>query len=567
MPTAAPLVARAVTAKRGAATILDAVDLTVAMGDVVGLVGPNGVGKSTLLAVLGGDLQPESGRVERTPPTATVGLLPQEPHRDDGELVVAFVSRRTGVAAATVELEAATAALAAGAPGSDTRYDEALQRWLSLGAADLDARIGEVWAELGLSPDVLAQPTATLSGGEAARVGLAALLLSRFDAYLLDEPTNDLDLDGLARLERWVTEQPAGIVLVSHDRTFLSRTVNAVVEIDEFTHRATRYDGGWDAYLEERATAARHAWERFEDYDAKRTGLAERAQREREWASQGLSKVRNSDEKDKNIRAFRKNQTEQLAGRAARTDRAIDRLEVVDKPRTPWELRFVIGTAGRSGDVVSRLNGAVVRRGASPAGTGAGAGAAASPFVLGPIDLIIAAGERVAILGANGSGKSTLLDLILGRIEPDEGSSQLGASIVVGEVEQVRRQLTGSSTLLRAFQDETGYDASDARTLLAKFGLVADHVLRPTESLSPGERTRASLALLMARQVNLLVLDEPTNHLDLPAIDSLEQALDTFPGTVLLVTHDRSLLEHVRLTRTIRLDAGRVVSDTIAQPV
>jgi ATPase subunit of ABC transporter with duplicated ATPase domains len=193
-------------------------------------------------------------------------------------------------------------------------------------------------------------------------------------------------------------------------------------------------------------------------------------------------------------------------------------------------------------------------------------GGSTSPaFVLGPIDLLVGAGERIAIVGANGSGKSTLLDVILGRLTPTSGTAELGPSVVVGEVEQIRHQLTGPTSLLRAFQDATGYDAGEARTLLAKFGLVADHVLRPTASLSPGERTRASLALLMARQVNLLVLDEPTNHLDLPAIESLESALDTFPGTVLLVTHDRALLDHVRLTRTIALSAGRIIRDEHSQ--
>ena len=159
------------------------------------------------------------------------------------------------------------------------------------------------------------------------------------------------------------------MVLVSHDRTFLARTVTDVVELDEFTHRASRYGGGWQAYLDEREAARRAAWERFEAYDTQRRDLAQRAQREREWASQGLSKVRKSDEPDKNIRAFRINQTEQLAGRAARTERAMERLEAVDKPREPWQLRLSVGSPGRSGDVVARLDGVEVRPRSLPART------------------------------------------------------------------------------------------------------------------------------------------------------------------------------------------------------
>ncbi len=546
MPTAAPLRARHLTVARGPLTVLDGIDLNVATGQRIGVVGPNGVGKSTLLQALAGLLPVDRGRVVRTPPTATVGYLPQEPARSDDETVRRYVARRTGTAAATEELEAATHAVAAGAAGADERYAHALERWLALGGADFDARVGQVWADLGLAAALLDQPTSSLSGGEAARSSLAALLLARFDVFLLDEPTNDLDLDGLARLERWIADLSAAVVLVSHDRTFLARTVTDVLELDEFTHRATLYGGGWQAFLDEREANRRAAWERFEEYDTRRRGLAQRAQREREWANQGRSKVRSSGETDKFIRHYRINQTEQLAGKAARTERAIDRLEVVDKPRQPWQLRLSVSSPGRAGDVVARLAGVEVAR---------------DSFRLGPVDLLIGAGERIALIGANGSGKTTLLDAVLGRIELAAGTVTIGPSVVVGEVEQARDRLTGEPSLLQAFQVSTGLDAADVRTLLAKFGLVADHVTRATSTLSPGERTRASLALLMANGANVLVLDEPTNHLDLPAIEQLESALDTFDGTLLLVTHDRSLLERVRLTRTVELSAGRIVRD------
>nr|MBA3288038.1 ABC-F family ATP-binding cassette domain-containing protein [Acidimicrobiia bacterium] len=422
----------------------------------------------------------------------------------------------------------------------------ALDRWLALGGADLDARSGQVWADLGLAARLLDQPTASLSGGEAARAGLAALLLARFDVFLLDEPTNDLDLDGLDRLERWITGLAAGVVLVSHDRTFLANTVTHVVELDEFSRTATTFAGSWQAYLDERETARRHAWERFEQYDTDRRSLARRAQQQREWASQGLSKVRRSDEPDKNIRAFKVNQTEQLAGKAARTERAIERLEVADKPREPWLLRLTVSSPGRTGDVVARFDGVVVEQG---------------EFRLGPIDLTVGTAERIALVGANGSGKTTLIDVLTGRRSPSDGRVSVGPSVVVGEIEQARHQLGDDVDLLRTFQDRTGMDTGAARTLLAKFGLVADHVTRPAATLSPGERTRAALALLMANGANVLVLDEPTNHLDLPAIEQLEAALDGFDGTVVLVTHDRELLRRVRVTRTVELAGGRITAD------
>jgi len=220
-------------------------------------------------------------------------------------------------------------------------------------------------ADLGLAPELIDRPTSVLSGGEAARASLASLLLSRFDVFLLDEPTNDLDLDGLARLEQWVVGVRAGVVVVSHDRTFLERVVTDVVEIDFHTHRARRFGGGWSAFLAERELERQHAQERYDEFDTKRRTLLGRAQREREWASQGQAKVRTSGETDKHIRHFRMNQTEQLAGKAARTERAVERLEEVDEPRTPWELRLDIPLAGRSGDLVAFASGAIGRSKAS----------------------------------------------------------------------------------------------------------------------------------------------------------------------------------------------------------
>src|SRR5215211_2531479 len=393
-PMSATLALDAVTVSRADRRVLDQVDLLLAPGHRIGVVGPNGVGKSTLLAVCAQAVRLDRGRVRLAPPTATVGWLHQEPERSD-ETVEEFLARRTGVTDAQRELDAATAALAVHAVGAAERYDTAWNRWLALGAADLDARIGAVADELGMNARLLAQPTASLSGGEAARASLAALLLSRFDVYLLDEPTNDLDLDGLARLERWVIALEAGVLLVSHDRTFLDRVVTDVVEIDEFTHGLTPFGGGWEAYLAERSLARQHARERFEEYDTTRKGLAERAQRQREWAQQGVARVKRSmnDEPDKNIRRFRVNQTEQLAGKAAQTQRAIDRLDAVAKPREPWQLQLEVPHAGRSGDVVARLDGVTVERGS---------------FRLGPIDLLVEYGERIALVGRNGSGKSTL---------------------------------------------------------------------------------------------------------------------------------------------------------------
>ncbi len=527
----------------GSVPVLAGIDLSVSPGQRVGVVGPNGTGKSTLLRVLAGQLVPESGSVVTAPKAATVGLLPQEPDRRTDESVVEFIARRTGVAAATTEMDAATQGLADGIPGADDRYSDALERWLALGGPDLDSRIGATMADLGLDAAAASQPTATLSGGQAARVSLAATLLSRFDIFLLDEPTNDLDFAGLARLEGFLVGLDAAAVVVSHDRAFLERVVTHVFDLDEHAHTGSLYAGGWMAYLADRGTNRRHAEEAYGTYQAKRSELTDRAKTQREWSVQGVKKSKKSGETDKNIKFKNTADSEKVAHKAKATERAMERLEKVDKPWESWELRFEIGMAERSGDVVATLSGAQVQRG---------------PFTLGPIDLEIGWAERVAILGENGAGKSTLLDALLGRSTLSAGESYLGPGVVIGELSQRRDRFATATPLLDVVLQATGQPLNEVRSLLAKFGLGADHVARPSERLSPGERTRANLALFMAEGVNCLVLDEPTNHLDLAAIEQLEQALSRFVGTVLLVTHDRQFLDNVTITRRLELSQGRL---------
>ncbi|WP_313565653.1 ABC-F family ATP-binding cassette domain-containing protein [Mobilicoccus sp.] len=544
--------ARGLAAGHGDRLLFSGLELVVAPGDVVGVVGPNGAGKSTLLRILAGQRPPESGIVTLSPADAHVGYLTQEPDARPGETIHAALARRTGVAEAAAAMDATAHDLGRPEAGDaeNDAYAHALESWLALGGADLEERLDLVAEDLGLEVD-LDRTVDSLSGGQAARVGLAALLLSRYDAYLLDEPTNDLDAEGLDRLEEFVDRLTAPVVLVSHDREFLSRTTTSIVEIDRSLQQVTTYGGGYDAYLEERSIRRRHAREAFEDYARRRSELEARARMQRAWMDKGTKAAARAGragrgrEKDKFIRHHARATSEKQAAKARQTDRMIERMEVVEEPRKEWVLQFTIASAPRSGDVVAVAREAVLRRGG---------------FVLGPVDAELHYGDRVAVTGPNGSGKSTLLALLLGRLAPDSGTVIGGSRVVVGEIDQAREAFEGTESLGRRFALEMpDWPDADVRTLLAKFGLKADHVHRPVESLSPGERTRAALALLQARGVNLLVLDEPTNHLDLPAIEQLEEALDAFEGTLVLVTHDRRMLESVRLTRRWHVEDGLLV--------
>jgi ATPase subunit of ABC transporter with duplicated ATPase domains len=442
------LTAANITKYHGPQLVLHDVTLVVPPAARIGLVGPNGVGKSTLLRVLAGLEEPDRGTLRRTPPALAVAYLPQE----DAPRVV--------------------------------------------------------------------------SGGEAARSRLAEFLRRPLDVFLLDEPTNDLDFGGLDWLERELAKLQAAVVLISHDRDFLDHVVTRIVELDEWTHGATEFSGGWSEYEHSRLGALRRQHDAYERYETEKERLEEQMRRMQRWEERGYGQGR----KKKRTKDVKK----RFGGR-------IERLEQVEKPYEPWELRIPLSARSRSGDVVLRLEGAVAQRG---------------DFTLGPLDLVLGWADRLAIAGPNGSGKSTLIDALMGRLPLAAGRLWSGSGVVLGELTQRRGELARGE-LLPLFTRESGLNDEDARTLLAKFGLGADHVRRDAASLSPGERTRALLALLAARGVNCLILDEPTNHLDVPAIEELERALEAFDGTVLLVTHDRRFLERFRATQTLELPPSR----------
>ena len=520
---------RQVTKGHGARLLLDRVSLVVGAGSRIGLVGPNGVGKTTLLRLLAGLDAPDSGSIVRSPPDLAVGYLPQELDARGGETLLAYLERRTGVAAAAAEMDA----LADRLPETVAPYTEALDRFLARGGGDFEARAAAACVELGLRGR-LEQPLDSLSGGEAARARLAALLLARFDVFCLDEPTNDLDFSGLERLERFVAELRGSLVVVSHDRAFLDRTVRRIVEIEEGSGKLREWPGGWSDYEAARERAREAHYRRFEQTQERRRELESLLRERRGQARSGATLAKRTGGADRRG-------THALQTKVRQAERALERLERVEKPFEPWRLQLTLAPSSRSGDVVVRLESAVVERGS---------------FRLGPLDLELRYGDRFAVTGANGAGKTTLLQALLGKLPLAAGGRTLGRGVVVGELEQRRDRFAGDRAVVEEFAAASGWTHGDTRTLLAKFGLGADDVLRPARTLSPGERTRAQLAYLAARGVNCLVLDEPTNHLDLPAIEELEAALERFEGTVVLVTHDRRLRERFEATRELRLPLG-----------
>jgi ATPase subunit of ABC transporter with duplicated ATPase domains len=524
----------AVTKRYGAQLVLDRVDLTVGPHARVGVVGPNGAGKSTLLEILAGVELPDAGTVTRAPASLTAGYLAQERLERRGETLLGALARPTGVAAAERELLEASAALAGGSAAAADRYTVALERFLSLGGPDFEARARGVCGDLGLSVE-LDRPARGLSGGEKARAALAAILLSRFDLLLLDEPTNDLDLDGLERLERFLDSYAGALVVVSHDRALLDRTVSRIVAIEPETRRVTERAGTWSDYAAARAAERRAALARYEQATARRRKLNELVARRRTEA-RGLG-----DSLGKSTGGADRRATHALSTKVRQAARLLERSELPEKPFEPWELRLTLDAGEPPGALVVRLEEAVAVRGS---------------FRLGPVTVDLAPGERLSVTGRNGSGKTTLLGMLVGDVPLSSGRRFAGRRTRIGVLAQQRTEYAVATELLAVFRERTGLAAEPARTLLAKFGLGADDVGRLCSTLSPGERTRAHLAELQHLRVNLLVLDEPTNHLDLEAVEQLEAALEAYRGTVVVVSHDRRFLERVAPTRELALGSG-----------
>jgi ATPase subunit of ABC transporter with duplicated ATPase domains len=519
-----------ITKSYGAQVVLDRVTLTVGPRARIGLVGPNGVGKSTLLRLLAGVELPDHGAVSRAPESLTVGYLEQERRAEPGESIIATLGRRAGTLSAERELEDAAGALARGEVAEE-RYSHALERYLALGGADFEARARTVCADLGLDID-LDRTRDGLSGGEAARVALASILLSRYDVLLLDEPTNDLAFDGLERLERFLGSHAGALILVSHDRELLDRTVNRIAAIDPRSRQLREWAGGWTDYETARNTERAAAMAEFEQAQLRRKQLAELlSTRRTEARAKGAALGNKTGGADRRA-------THALETKVRQAERLLDRNELPEKPFEPWELNLTLAGGSRLSDHVLSLAAAVGQRGA---------------FRLGPVDVDLAPGERLSVVGRNGVGKSTLLGMLLGDVTLLTGTRRVGRRTVVGSIGQERVAYDAGVVLVDELVSRTGLSSVAAWTLLAKFGLGRDHVGRPCSSLSPGERTRAHLAELQARGVNLLILDEPTNHLDVEAVEQLESALAGFAGTLVVVSHDRRFLERIAPTSELAL--------------
>ncbi len=532
--------------------VLNQVSLTLNAGERIGLVGANGVGKSTLLRIVTGDILADSGSVMVTP-GAKVGYLPQAIANFEGRTVDELIADsmrhlhdlETRMRALEQQMETANNGTL---DALMMEYGDVAEQYERYGGYEIDHRVGAVLGGLRVGHIPRDRQFATLSGGEKARVGLAMLLLQAPDVLLLDEPTNHLDFTSLHWLENYLQAYRGGILIVSHDREFLNRTVSAIVEIDEHTRTAGRYAGNYDSYHTAKVQE-RRKWEadyvrQQEEIKALRLEVKETARRNSNYRAHT-----DSDKYIRNAKIATHDHT--VSKRIHAAEEKLKRIEDNPIVKPPEPLRFDPAFApqmlkGRMPMIVSGVTKAFGER-----------------VVLDDISFTLGLHSRVALVGPNGAGKTTLLKILVGVDEVDSGEVYLNPAVKIGYLDQEGANLDPAHTVLEAFAEGMDYTQQQLITMLLRGGLFRyDDLSKQVGQLSSGQRRKLQIERLIAGQANLLVLDEPTNYVSFDVLEGLEAALRDFPGPVIAATHDRRFIAQFQ-GEVWEVRDGQVVKDAV----
>ena len=513
----------------GAEIILDNLSLVLNDAEHVGLIGPNGGGKTTLLRCIAGLDQPDSGEIVRSPSDLVVGYLPQVLERIESMTVEqAIAGAQSDWNESERELQRVMLRMSEDPndPSHLDEYDAALVRFEALGGYEREQRGVAILNGLGLDETRIEQSVESLSGGQKTRLGLAMLLLREPGVLLLDEPTNHLDIDALIWLEDFVSSFRGSVLVVSHDREFLDRTVDRILYLDLSERRLLSYTGNYSDFLDarEREAEARQAtWVQQEKYVAKVASDVSRLKGE------ALDIELSTTPRQPGVRRLARKKAGLAKSREKKLNRFLQSDERVEKPQLEWSLNLDFGDAPPAGRSVLWVDDVSF-------------GYPGEPTLFEHVSLDLRYGERISIVGPNGSGKTTLVQLITGSLRPASGSIELGTGVRFGLLAQEQETLDMDATVLDTALRERAMTQTDARSFLHYFLFSGEDVFRRVGDCSPGERSRLQLALLMLRGCNLLVLDEPLNHLDIEGRDQFQRSLEAFAGSVISVVHDRAFL-------------------------
>ncbi len=519
--------------------ILEGVSFSLGEGQKAALVGMNGVGKSTLLKIIAGEESYDKGEMTRVN-RILVGYLPQEALSESSEeTFFEYLERMAGVGEARRNMEALAESL--DQPEKLALYEEWQKVFERLGGYQFRQRARGILEGLALSHVDENQPLNRLSGGERRKAALAGVLLRGVDFLLLDEPTNNLDLPALLWLERYLTKTKASCLIASHDRQFLDNVVTRVIELDALTKKVNLYTGGWTDYAEMKAYQIRKHKEAYRAQEEEKARVLESSIEKKAWAKIGAEMK--MPDKDRMSQGYHRDRSERKLGTQARTleDRA-KRMTKIERPEEKQPIDFLFPEAAAPAPAI--ITQELVF--GYPQG-----------FRSEPTSLVVPTGKRVGIFGVNGAGKSTLLQTLVGVLPPLSGSMEHAEGLYIGNLMQEHEDIDREKKPVDIYHDRFGADFEEKLPiLLNQFHFSTDLSETKVKFLSPGERVRLALSLLIGSGANALVFDEPTNHLDLETIEAMEEALEDFSGTLLLVTHDRKFIEHMRLDNLYLLDRG-----------